>query len=82
MNKRIQISEEDWEKLKDYHMRINDVLFETFNFTTMLVNAGSFLNFSEIIKDISELHRKVEPLSKFIFTTEVPFGIVPLKENR
>lgn len=72
MTKKTEISQEDWQKLIDFHERLNPVLFRTI----ALLQAVSYTaNDVDTAKDAAKLYNELEPLAKYIFIEDAPFGI-------
>lgn len=76
MSNTVEIRREDWEKLTELHNTLSKLLFDTENFFFGLRQVGVNPAFSA---ELGVLHKRMKPISKFLFVEDEPFAIVPLK---
>ncbi|MBI5842672.1 MAG: hypothetical protein HZB19_21485 [Chloroflexi bacterium] len=72
MSEKIEISKEDWQKLVDMHEKLSPLLFEA---VALFQDVAYTASIPEIAKRAAELFTKLEPLAKYIFVEDPPFGI-------
>ncbi len=63
---------EDWQMLIDMHEKLSRVLFESVDFFQEVAYTA---NDQRTAKRAAELFTKLEPLAKYIFVKDSPFGI-------
>ena len=69
----VVLRREDWEKLNKYHEELGHLLFDTENFLYSLLQVNVSPHWLD--PKALELHRRMEPLAKFLFVEPTPFGI-------
>jgi hypothetical protein len=75
MTNTIELRREDWEKLNIYHKEINLLLSDAQDFLYILLQTG-------VDPDLEgralKLRLRMEPITKFLFVEDSPFGISTL----
>ena len=75
MTNSVELRREDWKKLQAYHEVLGRFLFDTTDFLDRLRHIGVH---SALEKQAMSLFERMEPVAKFFFVEDAPFGIQPL----
>jgi hypothetical protein len=75
MTNSIELRREDWEKLNIYHKELNRLLVDTQDFFYMLLQSGVD---PDLEGRVIKLCLRMEPIAKFLFVEDPPFGISAL----
>ena len=68
----IELSTEDWQKLVDLHEKLSPLLFEAVSLFQDVAFTASNPNMAT---NAAKLFTKLEPIAKYIFIEDPPFGI-------
>ncbi|MHA2402271.1 MAG: hypothetical protein ACXADH_04705 [Candidatus Kariarchaeaceae archaeon] len=78
MTNSIELRKEDWEKLQAYHEELSRLLFDTHDFLNRLLQIGTH---SALETQAIHIYKRMEPIAKFLFSEDEPFGIHPLSDT-
>lgn len=77
MDNNVEITKEDWQKLIDLHDKLSPLLFEAVSLFQGFAYTSSD---PTMAKSAAKLFVELEPIAKYIFIEDSPFGIKNMRE--